>query len=300
MARPTIAELETIRAELQSAKAEYAKLSKLLNESMSKINTWDTKSDELSEQDDRISALLESTETQEQQLTELINKNEELQRQLFAKDQKLTTLEASLIKADNDLKIKQVNVDKLSTQVSSLLPKAATASLSSAFKIRRESFQWSKRGWTVSFIISVGLLLCFAWQFPPPTIDELKTTFDPLWGYLLGRLPLILPLFFLLAYSAMRMGQISKLEEEYAHKEALATSFEGFKKQLIELEKEFDNRESEDTDNNQNKQQLSMTLKLVQDTLEAISYHPRYVFTHEEKPTFMGKIIEMIKVIKGK
>src|SRR5690606_15919923 len=76
-------------------------------------------------------------------------------------------------------------------------------------------------------------------------------------GHLLARLPFAAPLVWLGIYASARHGQALRLEEEYAHKEAISRSFEGYKKQLLELE-----AQSED---------LRGTIELVNSVIAALS-----------------------------
>lgn len=52
---------------------------------------------------------------------------------------------------------------------------------------------------------------------------------------LLTRIPIIVPILWVAIFSATRRSQYERLQQEYAHKEALASSYDSFKKQLKDL-----------------------------------------------------------------
>lgn len=52
---------------------------------------------------------------------------------------------------------------------------------------------------------------------------------------MLTRLPIALPVIWLAVFSATRRSQYERLQQEYAHKEAFASSYESYKKQLQDL-----------------------------------------------------------------
>ncbi|MNE80241.1 hypothetical protein D3C80_1767900 [compost metagenome] len=57
---------------------------------------------------------------------------------------------------------------------------------------------------------------------------------------LLTRLPIVLPVVWVAIFSATRRSQYERLQQEYAHKEAFASSYESYKKQLEALQVDED------------------------------------------------------------
>ncbi len=55
---------------------------------------------------------------------------------------------------------------------------------------------------------------------------------------LLFKLPLYVPLVWLALYASKRRSENQRLEQEYAHKEALAKSYSSYKQQIKELKQE--------------------------------------------------------------
>ena len=54
----------------------------------------------------------------------------------------------------------------------------------------------------------------------------------PDWQKLLSRTPLFLPLIWLATFSSKQYRQSKRLEQEYAHKEVLTRTYQGYKKEF--------------------------------------------------------------------
>ena len=154
-------------------------------------------------------------------------------------------------------------VETLSKRVESLLPGAASAGLAHAFRERKEIFLWPKRIWAV--FLGVTLLGMFAAVFFDPLRPQLAApSFGAVVGYLFSRLPFAVPIVWWAWYAARRHSQALRLEEDYAHKEALSRSFEGYKNQIAELE--------------MGETHKAQTLNLIEKTLNALSADPGRVY----------------------
>ena len=55
---------------------------------------------------------------------------------------------------------------------------------------------------------------------------------------LVGRLPIYIPILWLALYASKRRSEYQRLQQEYAHKEAIAKSFDKYKKQIEDLDNE--------------------------------------------------------------
>lgn len=160
-------------------------------------------------------------------------------------------------------------MDKLSSdaialrkQVEELLPGATSAGLASAFRERKESFQRPVKLWTWVFIGSLATLLLVAF-INPVDLSLDKVTLENFHMYVLMRLPFLAPIVWLAIYAAHKLNQALRLEEEYAHKEAISKSFEGYKTQLLEIESDSTSTAAE---------------HLVNRTLEALARHPGRIY----------------------
>lgn len=131
----------------------------------------------------------------------------------------------------------------LAHQIEALLPGATSASLASAYRKIKLGFTWPVWGYTLVFFVATVSLLLLAcattvesFSFWPWNLTLVST---PRWEdalrMMLVKLPLVAPLVWMAVFAANRRGQYERLRQEYAHKEALASSYESYKKQLQAL-----------------------------------------------------------------
>ncbi|MGH9385513.1 MAG: hypothetical protein ACRD2N_14625 [Vicinamibacterales bacterium] len=86
----------------------------------------------------------------------------------------------------------------------------------------------------MTFIIAITLLLLAGVIGLPGFLRE-GLTWDALQLHFVSRLPLALPLVWLAVYAGRNYMLALRLQEEYAFKEALSTSFEGYKREMANI-----------------------------------------------------------------
>jgi uncharacterized membrane protein len=126
-------------------------------------------------------------------------------------------------------------ISKTSAQqslIDDLLPRGTSAGLAAAFNQQRTRFGRSQMGWAISFLASVGTLIVFAWHIKAglPTSSSPDT-----WAYLLFRIPLASPMIWLGWFSAIQYGNVLRLKEDYAFKEATSMAFAGYRDHMEHL-----------------------------------------------------------------
>lgn len=121
--------------------------------------------------------------------------------------------------------------------IESLLPGAASAGLASAFNQRRAHFKWPQRVWQGVFVACVLALLVIAGlEFSLISKMDSALTWDRLGLSLLHRLPFALPLIWLAIHAGHKAALAQRVEEDYAFKETVSRSFEGYRREMAELE----------------------------------------------------------------
>jgi len=128
-------------------------------------------------------------------------------------------------------------------QINTLLPGATSAGLASAYRLLKESFDRPIANYTKYFYSSLGLIALGTIVFAienvsiwPPTINFTKIKdWDEILRGLVGKAGFVIPVVWLALFSATRRSQYERLQQEYAHKEAFASSYESYKKQLQDL-----------------------------------------------------------------
>lgn len=148
---------------------------------------------------------------------------------------------AALKTLEDEQKIKH---EALFLRIESLLPGATSAGLATAYKSLKDSFEKPIARYTKLFYGSLGVLVLAALVMAVNHVT-LGPVFSiyfvevPEWDVILKALiykaPFIAPVVWLAMFSSTRRSQYERLQQEYAHKEALASSYESYKKQLQDL-----------------------------------------------------------------
>lgn len=134
----------------------------------------------------------------------------------------------------------------IKANIESLLPGATSAGLASAYHDLSVSFVKPITIYTRLFFLYIVVLLGLALYFTNqnailtdvPTATSDITIFKDIGIFLLQRLPIVLPVIWLAIFASKRRSEAERLKQEYAHKEALAKSYQSFKLQIEELDGE--------------------------------------------------------------
>lgn len=134
--------------------------------------------------------------------------------------------------------------DAMYSRIETLLPGATSAGLATAYRALTRSFSAKINTNTKLFYAAVLAIPIIAIFFSVESfaIWPLSVSFAPIKSYdellriSLAKIPFIAPLVWLAIFSSMRRSQYERLQQEYAHKEALAKSYESYKRQLDALQ----------------------------------------------------------------
>jgi len=130
-------------------------------------------------------------------------------------------------------KEQQLHSKNLFEQIESLLPSATSAGLAKAYADERNNFKYPIILWNLVFVIALLAVSSLSYF----SMNEVESVND-LSKSLLHTLPITAPLIWLALYSTKRRNENQRLEQEYAHKEALAKSYSSYKQQIIDLKQE--------------------------------------------------------------
>lgn len=193
---------------------------------------------------------------------ENIRELDEFHQRIFGKSDDSEEGRSAGLKAELDARTKQLEAFEadqelkhktLFDRINSLLPGATSAGLASAYCALKESFDTPIKNYTKYFYGSLGLIALGSAIFTieqisilPPSITFVKIKgWDELFRGLAGKAGFIIPVVWLALFSATRRNQYERLQQEYAHKEALASSYESYKKQLQDLNSDSDDLQRE-------------------------------------------------------
>jgi len=153
-------------------------------------------------------------------------------------------LEARTIQLQNLETEQNQKYTALVAQIENLLPGATSAGLGSAYSTLKASFDSPIKNYTKLFYGSLALLVLAALIMatdklsihPNISIEFIKITeWDTILKAILYKSPFVAPVVWLALFSSKRRSQYERLQQEYAHKEAIARSYESYKKQLQQL-----------------------------------------------------------------
>lgn len=138
-----------------------------------------------------------------------------------------------------------IKYNALNQQIEELLPGAASAGLASAYRDMKKSFDDPIKNATKVYCFSIGLMIVASFIFSIENVGgEHWISFVKFenWDSVLKGLAFHLPFYgaviWLAFVASKRRSEYQRLQQEYAHKEALATSYESYKKQLADLDKD--------------------------------------------------------------
>lgn len=193
----------------------------------------------------------------------------------------------ALTKLENDQETKHA---AMFLRIESLLPGATSAGLASAYKTLKDSFEKPIVLYTKLFYGSLSVLILAALVMavkhvtfaPVFAIDFVEVPeWDVILKALIYKAPFIAPVVWLAMFSSTRRSQYERLQQEYAHKEALASSYESYKKQLQDL-----NGDSE-----------ALQRELITKAIDCVAYNASATLDgkHEEKSP-ASHLLEMLSL----
>ncbi|KKL00286.1 hypothetical protein EIK76_00195 [Rheinheimera mesophila] len=247
---------------------------------------------------EQITNLLAETEKQLKDLrhfyVRVVGKEDDSGKFVGGLQDELNARQAALDDFKQDQELRYTALNK---QIESLLPGATSAGLATAYRAMRKSFRDPIKEYSKLFYISVATLSSVAFI---STIDSLFTdghfiqfvdisNIGNLLSNLAYKLPIMLPILWLALFASKRRNESQRLQQEYAHKEALAKSYQSFKKQIDNLQ-------------DGNKEQLLE--KLLAAAIDAVAANASHSLDgkHDEKtPIHIGvdKTFEQLEKIKS-
>lgn len=152
-------------------------------------------------------------------------------------------LDTRFTQLDNLETVQLTKYAALHEKIEKLLPGATSAGLAKAYEVQRRSFSTPIKNSTNLFYAAVGLMpvIAFLTSIQSASLMPLSISFvshenlEAIAKSMLLKLPFMAPLIWLAVFASIRRSQYERLQQEYAHKEALAKSYDSYKKQLEAL-----------------------------------------------------------------
>jgi hypothetical protein len=141
-------------------------------------------------------------------------------------------------------KEQNLKYNTLNEQIEGLLPGATSAGLATAYKEMKDTFDKPIKNASRVFYTSVIGLVVISFFVAVESIGLKEITFSKTgdWSLvfmgLINKLPFYAPILWLAFYATRRRSENQRLQQEYAHKESLAKSYDSYKQQIIALDDE--------------------------------------------------------------
>lgn len=128
----------------------------------------------------------------------------------------------------------KAKIQELINEIESLLPGAVSAGLSSEYKKLKDECEKPIFWFTVQFYIALSVLLAAGIASFVFSIQK-ESMVDSLIYNLLQGSPIILPAIWFAIFTSRRRNELERLRQEYAHKQAVTSSYQSFKEQIDRL-----------------------------------------------------------------
>jgi hypothetical protein len=134
--------------------------------------------------------------------------------------------------------------EALNSQIETLLPGATSAGLASSYGTLKSSFDTQILQMSWLFYGTIVVLVVMSFFVSTKQIDLSGIVFqsfdslDITFRHLLIHAPMFVPVVWLGYFASKRRSEAARLQQEYAHKEAIAASYQSYKMQLNELGEE--------------------------------------------------------------
>lgn len=208
------------------------------------LNTVDDVVNTIDKHHDRIIEIGENSEQLHSNLVELTEKSKEIVDEIndaagAANEQRKATkfllekneaLSHELDELHDSLKELHERCKQQEAVIDSVLPRAASAGLAAAFSSRGKQLRFTKWSWMFVFVGSLVSLGGMAWHLIHAEIPP-----EQLLSHIATWLPLAAPLVWLGWFSAVQYGNVVRVQEDYAFKEATSRAFQGYRDHMEHL-----------------------------------------------------------------
>ena len=162
--------------------------------------------------------------------------------------------------------------ETLTSKIEGLLPGATSAGLAKSYYDQKNSYKWPNIIWSAVFTLTMGGMVYYAIH----TISE-STDIKNVFMNILSRAPFFIPTIWLALFASKQQSQNRRLEQEYAYKESLAKSYDGYKREIENLPETDEKNE--------------IMEKLVRTMIDTAGFNPSSTLekqSHNDKPPILG------------
>ncbi|WP_178860905.1 hypothetical protein [Thiomicrorhabdus cannonii] len=125
-------------------------------------------------------------------------------------------------------------IQELINEIESLLPGAVSAGLSSEYKKLKDECEKPIFWFTMQFYVALSVLLAAGIASFVFSVQKESMVESLIYNLLQGS-PIILPAIWFAIFTSRRRNELERLRQEYAHKQAVTSSYQSFKEQIDRL-----------------------------------------------------------------
>ncbi len=165
-------------------------------------------------------------------------------------------------------------------KIEGLLPGATSTGLAKAFADQKNDYRVPNILWSLLFIATMIAMAVFGVFTLKDITGSGEINFSLALSKILARTPFFIAVIWLGYFSSKQQSQNKRLEQEYAHKENVSRSYEGFKKQINDLEQTEENKE--------------LSLRLLGNVVDSVGLNPSNTLdndSHREEPPLLDKAL---------
>lgn len=229
---------------------------------------------------EKLSETFEKVKDYDSEIKDIESETKDFKILVFGKDEADTK---SLKYKLNNLKDKQEEqieewqsqYETLNDKIEALLPGATSAGLAKSYYDQKRTYFWPHVIWSVVFIATMVVMVYYALTI----VQNSEGIGDALLN-ILSRAPFFIPTIWLALFASKQQSQNRRLEQEYAHKETIAKSYEGYKREISDLV------------DSKNKDEILE--KLVAAMVDSASYNPSDTLeknTHNDSPPLFSSLL---------
>ncbi|CAH6993568.1 conserved hypothetical protein [Vibrio chagasii] len=212
--------------------------------------------------------------------SELMKKFKDSSKLLYGNDEdglegKMKELAATY---ELSLNANRAKAEELLLQIEGTLTGATNVELAKAFQDQKNSYKYPKYGWALLFIATLCFMIYLGFDASKISSEGATYLYD------MGkRLMIFGPLIWLALFSSKQQAQNKRLEEEYAHKEAVTKTYVGHQRQIEKLG-ESDARDE-------------LLVQLAKTTIDTIDFNPSSTLekTSHKKDLPASEVLEIAK-----
>ena len=229
--------LDQLLGEAETQNESLKTLVKGVNTSVAKVSEALTQATESSQQAAASLAIVQKTETTSTQLLATSTKSNAeilaLEKNINALVSGFTSLQDELEDNRNTQKKLFEDFEAYRDKIDGLLGDANRTGMAASFTKQKKDLMGPMIMWILWFAFSIIGLVVMGVKYLAPLLESGKLEQLP------SRLALTAPLIWLGWFSAKQYGYTSRLREDYAYKEASASSFEGYKREASQVSPEM-------------------------------------------------------------